>query len=67
MVKGAGYLILELIQVYDMLLYLFRRDSARSFLNNFVKENLKSMDGFLKKKIQRELIFLILILIIYTD
>jgi hypothetical protein len=43
-----GYDNLELVQVYDMLLYLFRSDSARSSLNNFVKENLKSMDGFLK-------------------
>jgi len=44
-----GYDNLELVQVYDALLYMFRSDSARSSLNDFVKENLKSMDGFLQK------------------
>ncbi len=44
-----GYDNLELVQVYDTLLYLFQSDSARSSLNNFVKDNLKSMDGFLQK------------------
>ncbi len=44
-----GYDNLELVQVYDMLLYLFRSDSTRKSLNDFVKDNLKSMDGFLKK------------------
>jgi len=45
-----GYDNLELVQVYDTLLYLFRSDSARSSLNHFVKENIKSMDGFLQKE-----------------
>ncbi len=45
-----GYDDLELVQVYDTLLYLFRSDSTRKSLNNFVKENLKSMDGFLQKE-----------------
>jgi hypothetical protein len=44
-----GYDNLVLVQVYDTLLFMFRSDSARSSLNNFVKENLKSMDGFLQK------------------
>ncbi|NJA05490.1 hypothetical protein HC024_07100 [Methylococcaceae bacterium WWC4] len=44
-----GYDNLELVQVYDALLYLFRSDSTRKSLNEFVKEKLKSMDEFLKK------------------
>ena len=44
-----GYDNLELVQVYDMLLYLFGSDSTRKSLNDFVKDKLKSMDGFLQK------------------
>lgn len=45
-----GYDNLELVQVYDTLIYLSQCNSTRISLNNFVKENLKSMDGYLQKE-----------------
>ncbi|MBU2709137.1 hypothetical protein KCM76_24290 [Zooshikella marina] len=44
-----GYDNLELVQMYDTLLYLYRSDSTRKSLNDFLKDKLKSMDGFLQK------------------
>ncbi|WP_127559285.1 hypothetical protein [Saccharospirillum alexandrii] len=44
-----GYDDIEIIQAFDMLIYLHEEDTNRSHLIDFVKENLKSRDGFLAK------------------
>ena len=43
----VGYDDIELVQLFDTLVYLYELDENRSHLNEFVKQNLKSMNGFL--------------------
>ncbi len=43
----VGYDDIELVQMFDTLVYLYESDENRSHLNIFVKDNLKSMAGFL--------------------
>lgn len=43
----VGYDDIELVQMFDTLVYLYEEDQNRKHLNEFVKENLKSMNGFL--------------------
>lgn len=43
----VGYDDIELVQMFDALVYLYEEDENRRHLNEFVKQNLKSMDGFL--------------------
>lgn len=45
----VGYDDIEIVQIFDTLLYLYECDENRKHLNEFVKDNLKSMDGFLSK------------------
>jgi len=45
-----GYDDIELVQIFDALIYLYELDDNRVHLNEFVKQNLKSMDVFLSKK-----------------
>ncbi|MEW8338598.1 MAG: hypothetical protein AB2708_02035 [Candidatus Thiodiazotropha taylori] len=42
-----GYDDIELVQMFDALVYLYEEDENRKHLNEFVKGNLKSMNGFL--------------------
>jgi len=44
-----GYDDIELVQKFEMLLYLHKNEANRLSLNAFVKENLKSMESFLSK------------------
>jgi hypothetical protein len=50
-----GYDNIELVQIYDSLLYIYKSDSTRRSLNDFVKLNLKSMDGFSKKDTDQQI------------
>lgn len=43
----VGYDDIELVQMFDTLVYLYESDENRSHLNIFVKDNLKSMANFL--------------------
>ncbi|PCH49259.1 MAG: hypothetical protein COC22_06975 [Flavobacteriaceae bacterium] len=45
----VGYDDIEIIQIFSTLLYLYECDENRRHLNEFVKDNLKSMSGFLSK------------------
>lgn len=45
----VGYDNIEIVQMFDTFLYLYEQDENRKHLNTFVKENLKSMSGFLAK------------------
>lgn len=46
----VGYDDIELVQIFDALIYLYELDENRTHLNEFVKQNLKSMDGFLSEE-----------------
>lgn len=54
----VGYDSIEIIQAFQTLLYLYETDGNRLYLNEFVKQNLKSMHNFLiKDKEKQEDIF----------
>lgn len=44
-----GYDDIRLVQMYDALIYLHKNETNKLSLNEFVKNNLKSMEGFLSK------------------
>lgn len=46
----VGYDDIELVQIFDTLIYSYELDDNRVHLIEFVKHNLKSMDGFLSKE-----------------
>jgi len=50
---NVGYDDIELVQMFDALVYLYEEDENRKHLNDFVKENLKSMNGFLSMSLDK--------------
>jgi len=49
-----GYDDIQLVQMYETLLYLHGNESNRLSLNAFVKQNLKSMESFLSKPPEKQ-------------
>lgn len=49
----VGYDDIELVQMFDTLVYLYGLDENRAHLNEFVKRNLKSMSGFMSMGSER--------------